>query len=159
MNFSFKMLIKQLTDKLITAVKNKDKESINTIRLILAAIKDKEIALRSEDKNKKISEEVIFNILKNMIKQRNESIYLYKKGNRPELVDKEEKEINIIQKCLPKQLDENASKKICEEVIGKLKAKDMSDMGKVMTEIKNHKSSTQIDMTKASSYVKIILSS
>ena len=159
MNFSFKMLIKQLTDKLITAVKNKDKESINTIRLILAAIKDKEIALRSEDKNKKISEEVIFNILKNMIKQRNESIYLYKKGNRPELVDKEEKEINIIQKFLPKQLDENASKKICEEVIGKLKAKDMSDMGKVMTEIKNHKSSTQIDMTKASSYVKIILSS
>ena len=67
MNFSFKMLIKQLTDKLITAVKNKDKESINTIRLILAAIKDKEIALRSEDKNKKISEEVIFNILKNIL--------------------------------------------------------------------------------------------
>ena len=153
------MLKKQLTDDLITAVKNKDKEKTDTIRLILAAIKDKEIALRSEDKNKEITNEIIFIILKNMIKQRNESIYLYKKGNRPELVDKEEKEINIIQKFLPKQLDENASKKICEEIIGKLKAKDMSDMGKVMTEIKNHKSSTQIDMTKASSYVKIILSS
>ena len=97
------MLKKQLTDGLITAIKNKDKESINAIRLILAAIKDKEIALRSEDKNKEISEEIIFNILKNMIKQRNESIDLYKKGNRPELADKEKKEIDIIQKFLPKQ--------------------------------------------------------
>ncbi|SVD27041.1 uncharacterized protein METZ01_LOCUS379895, partial [marine metagenome] len=64
------MLKKQLTDGLITAIKSKDKESINAIRLILAAIKDKEIALRSEDKNKEISEEIIFRILKNMIKQR-----------------------------------------------------------------------------------------
>ena len=83
------MLKKQLTDDLVTAIKNKDKESINTIRLILAAIKNKEIALRSEDKNKEITDEIIFSILKNMIKQRNESIDLYKKGNRPELMDKE----------------------------------------------------------------------
>ena len=71
------MLKKQLTDDLVTAIKNKDKESINTIRLILAAIKNKEIALRSEDKNKEITDEMIFSILKNMVKQRNESIDLY----------------------------------------------------------------------------------
>ena len=153
------MLKKQLTDDLVTAIKNKDKESINSIRLILAAIKDKEIALRSEDKNKEISEEIIFNILKNMIKQRKESIDLYKKGNRPELADKEKKEIDIIQKFLPKQLDENVVKEICKEIIQKLNAKNMSDMGKVMAEIKKHKSSSQIDMANASSYVKIMLNS
>ena len=151
------MLKKQLTDHLVTAVKNKDKESINTIRLILAAIKNKEIALRSEDKNKKITDEIIFSILKNMVKQRNESIDLYEKGNRTELADKEKKEIDIIQKFLPKQLDDNVVKDICKEIIQKLNAKNMSDMGKVMVEIKKHKSFSQIDMAKASSCVKIIL--
>ena len=153
------MLKKQLTDDLVTAVKNKDKESINTIRLILAAIKNKEIALRSEDKNKEITDEIIFSILKNMVKQRNESIDLYEKGNRTELVDKEKKEIDIIQKFLPKQLDDNVVKDICKEIIQKLNAKNMSDMGKVMAEIKKHKSSSQIDMANAGSCVKIILSS
>ena len=153
------MLKKQLTRELVIAIKNKDKESINAIRLILAAIKDKEIALRSEKKDKEISEEIIFIILKNMIKQRNESIDLYKKGNRQELADKEKKEIDIIQKFLPKQLDESVIKDICEETIKKLNAKNMSDMGKVMAEIKKHRSSSQIDMANAGSCVKIILSS
>ena len=153
------MLKKQLTENLIAAVKKKDKESINTIRLILAAIKDKEIAIRSEGKKEEISQEIIFSILKNMIKQRNESIDLYKKGNRQELVDKEKKEIDIIQRFLPKQLDENIIKDICKEIIEKLNAKNMSDMGKVMAEIKKHKSSSQIDMANASSYVKIVLNS
>mgnify|MGYP000085394816 FL=1 len=153
------MLKKQLTDDLVTAIKNKDKESINTIRLILAAIKNKEIALRSEDKNKEITDEIIFSILKNMVKQRNESIDLYEKGNRTELVDKEKKEIDIIQKFLPKQLDDNVVKDICKEIIQKLNAKNMSDMGKVMSEIRKHKSSSQIDMANAGSCVKIILSS
>ena len=153
------MLKKQLTDALITAIKNKDKESINTIRLILAAIKDKEIALRSEDKNNEVSEEIIFNILKNMVKQRNESIDLYKKGNRPELADKEKKEIDIIKTFLPKQLDERTVENLCKEIIQKLNADKMSDMGKVMAELKKHEFSSQIDMAKASSCVKIILSS
>ena len=153
------MLKKQLTENLIAAVKKKDKESINTIRLILAAIKDKEIAIRSDGKKEEISQEIIFSILKNMIKQRNESIDLYKKGNRQELADKEKKEIDIIKRFLPKQLDENVIKKICKEIIEKLNAKNMSDMGKVMAEIKKHKSSSQIDMANASSYVKIVLNS
>ena len=151
------MLKKQLTDGLITAIKNKDKESINAIRLILAAIKDKEIALRSEDKNNEISEEIIFNILKKMVKQRYESIELYKKGNRPELADKEKKEIDIIQKFLPKQLDESTVRNLCKEIIQKLNVDKISDMGKVMAELKKHESSSQIDMAKASSYVKIVL--
>ena len=153
------MLKKQLTENLIAAVKKKDKESISTIRLILAAIKDKEIAIRSDGKKEEISQEIIFSILKNMIKQRNESIELYKKGNRQELADKEKKEIDIIQRFLPKQLDENVIKDICKEIIEKLNAKNMSDMGKVMAEIKKHKSSSQIDMANASSYVKIVLNS
>tara|TARA_Y100000590_G_scaffold17807_1_gene21282 strand:- start:77 stop:532 length:456 start_codon:yes stop_codon:yes gene_type:complete len=150
------MLKKQLTEDLIKAVKNKDQESINALRLIIAAIKDKEIALRSE--NKEVTDDIILNILKNMIKQRNESIDLYKKGNRPELADKEKKEIVVIEKFLPKQLEESFVKDICKEIIQKLNAKSMSDMGKVMAEIKSHKSSSQIDMANASSYVKIILS-
>ena len=153
------MLKKQLTDGLITAIKNKDKESINAIRLILAAIKDKEIDLRSEDKNNEVSEEIIFNILKKMVKQRYESIELYKKGNRPELADKEKKEIDIIKTFLPKQLDERTVENLCKEIIQKLNADKMSDMGKVMAELKKHEFSSQIDMAKASSCVKIILSS
>ena len=153
------MLKKQLTDGLITVIKNKDKESINAIRLILAAIKDKEIDLRSEDKNNEVSEEIIFNILKKMVKQRNESIDLYKKGNRPELADKEKKEIDIIKTFLPKQLDERTVENLCKEIIQKLNADKMSDMGKVMAELKKHEFSSQIDMAKASSCVKIILSS
>ena len=153
------MLKKQLSEDLIKATKNRNQESINTIRLILASIKDKEIQLRSENKNKEMSDEIIINILKNMIKQRNESIELYEKGNRPELVDKEKKEIDIIKNFLPEQFDESVTKKICEEIIIKLSAKNMSDMSKVMAELKKHKSASQIDMANASSYVKIVLNS
>ena len=113
------MLKKQLTENLIAAVKKKDKESINTIRLILAAIKDKEIAIRSDGKKEEISQEIIFSILKNMIKQRNESIDLYKKGKRQELADKEKKEIDIIKKFLPEELNKNEIEQICKEVIEK----------------------------------------
>ena len=153
------MLQKKINEELIKAVKKKDKESVNTLRLILAALKDKEIALRSEEKSKKISDELIVNILKNMVKQRCESIELYEKGNRQELADKEKKEIDIIKKFLPEELNKNEIEQICKEVIEKLQAKNMSDMGKVMAEIKNHKSSSQIDMANASSYVKIVLNS
>ena len=152
------MLQKKINEELIKAVKKKDKESVNTLRLILAALKDKEIALRSEEKSKKISDELIVNILKNMVKQRCESIELYEKGNRQELADKEKKEIDIIKKFLPEELNKNEIEQICKEVIEKLQAKNMSDMGKVMAEINNHKSSSQIDMANASSYVKLILS-
>ena len=152
------MLQKKINEELIKGVKKKDKESVNTLRLILAAFKDKEIALRSEEKSKKISDELIVNILKNMVKQRCESIELYEKGNRQELADKEKKEIDIIKKFLPEELNKNEIEQICKEVIEKLQAKNMSDMGKVMAEIKNHKSSSQIDMANASSYVKLILS-
>ena len=151
------MIKKQILEDLNIAVKNKNKESINAIRLILSAIKDKEILIRSDKKIKEITDEMIFNILKNMIKQRNESIEMYKKGNRPELVDKENHEINVIQKYLPAQLSNNDMEKLCNNLIKELNANEMSDMGKVMNALKNHKLSSQIDIAKASSYVKVIL--
>ena len=151
------MIKKQILEDLNTALKNKNKESINTIRLILAAIKDKEILIRSNKEINEITDEIIFSILKNMIKQRNESIEMYKKGNRPELVKKENGEISIIEKYLPVQLSSDEIEKICDEVIKNLNANTMSDMGKVMNALKNHKLSPQIDVAKASSYVKVVL--
>ena len=153
------MLIKQLIKALEIAIKSKDKESINALRLVLAAIKDKEIALRTEGADTKISDSIKINILKNMIKQRNESIELYKVGNRQELADKEKKEIDIIEEFLPEQLEDEAIENICKEIIKKMNANNMSDMGKIMNEIKKHELSSQIAMTKASSCVKIILNS
>ena len=151
------MIKKQILEDLNIAIKNKNKESISTIRLMLSAIKDKEILIRSDKKIKEITEEMIFNIFKNMIKQRNESVEMYKKGNRPELVDKENNEISIIKKYLPDQLSNNDMEKICNELIEELNANAMSDMGKVMNALKKHKLSSQIDIAKASSYVKVIL--
>tara|TARA_B100000029_G_scaffold430972_1_gene442286 strand:- start:15835 stop:16296 length:462 start_codon:yes stop_codon:yes gene_type:complete len=151
------MIKKQILEDLNIAIKNKNKESISTIRLMLSAIKDKEILIRSDKKIKEITEEMIFNIFKNMIKQRNESVEMYKKGNRPELVDKENNEISIIKKYLPDQLSNNDMEKICNELIEELNANAMSDMGKVMNALKKHKLSSQIDIAKASSYVKVVL--
>ncbi len=151
------MIKKQILEDLNIAIKNKNKESISTIRLMLSAIKDKEILIRSDKKIKEITEEMIFNIFKNMIKQRNESVEMYKKGNRPELVDKENNEISVIKKYLPDQLSNNDMEKICNELIEELNANAMSDMGKVMNALKKHKLSSQIDIAKASSYVKVVL--
>ena len=139
------------------SLKERNKLKISTLRLVLAAIKDKEIAIKTDHKDKKISNEIIFNILKSMIKQRNESIVLYKQGNRLELAENEKKEIDIIKGFLPKQLDDKIVKEICEKIVKNLNANSMSDMGKVMAELKKHESSSQIDIAKASSYVKIIL--
>ena len=122
-------------------------------------IKDLDIENRSGPKKKDTDEEDIKKLLKNMIKQRNESIELYKVGNRQELADKEKKEIDIIEEFLPEQLEDEAIENICKEIIKKMNANNMSDMGKIMNEIKKHELSSQIDMTKASSCVKIILNS
>ena len=151
-------LQKQIEDKLNESLKNKDKNVFPTLRLVVSAIKDAIIANRTKEK-KDLSDSDITVILRKMVKQRNESIDLYKKGNRPELADKEKKEIDIIQKFLPKQLDESAVRNLCKEIIQKLNVDKISDMGKVMAELKKHESSSQIDMAKASSCVKIILNS
>ena len=109
-------LKKQIEDKLNEALKAKDKNTYPTLRLMVSAIKDAEIAGRSKDK-KEIKDTDIIGILKKMIKQRNESCEVYKKAGRTELLENEKKEINVINTFLPKQLSEEETKKICEEAI------------------------------------------
>ena len=141
------------------ALKAKDKSKISTYRLILSGIKDLDISNRSNpDKNKKeTDDEGIKKLLKKMIKQRAESIDIYKKNNREDLLKIEENEHKILSSYLPKQLSEEETKKICSEVAQKIGASSIKDMGKVMGELKKNYSDT-IDFSKAGSLLKEILS-
>ena len=136
-------------------LKDKDKSSYPTLRLIVSAIKDAEIANRSKE-NKQLTDSDVVSILKKMIKQRNESCEIYKKASRQELLDTETKEINIISGFLPKQLSDEETKKICEEVIKSLGANSIKDMGKVIGQIKSKYSDT-LDFSKVSSIIKQLL--
>ena len=151
------MLKQEITTALIQATKKQDKDSINTIRLILAVIKDKEISMRSNDSSNEITDNEIFLLLKNMINQRQDSINLYKQGKREELAKKESDEIKIIENFLPKQLNNNEIESMCKEIIIDLSINDFNGMGQVMNELKN-KFAGRIDMKKASTVVKKILS-
>ena len=148
-------LKKQIEDKLNEALKAKDKNTYPTLRLIVSAIKDAEIAGRSKGQ-KEIKDGDITGILKKMIKQRNESCEVYKKAGRTELLESETKEINVINTFLPKQLSEEETKKICEEVIKSVGATSMKDMGKVMGVLKSKHADT-LDFSKVSSIIKELL--
>jgi len=139
------------------ALKAKDKSKISTYRLILSAIKDLDIANRSGPNKKETDDEDIKKLLKKMIKQRSESIDVYKKNNREDLLKIEENEQNLLCEYLPKQLSEDETKKICSEIIQKVGASSLKDMGKVMGELKKNYSDT-IDFSKAGSILKEILS-
>ena len=149
-------LRKKINEQFTTALKNKNKSLISTLRLILAAIKERDIANRSEEKKEKIKDPEIIKVLRKMKKQRQDSANLYKKGERKELLEIEESEIKIIDTFLPKQLSEEETKKICEEVITKLGASSLKDMGKVMGELKKEHSD-KIDFAKAGSLIKELL--
>ena len=148
-------LKKQIEDKLNEALKAKDKNTYPTLRLIVSAIKDGEIAGRSKGQ-KEIKDSDITGILKKMIKQRNESCEVYKKAGRTELLENETKEIDVINTFLPKQLSEEETKKICEEVIKSVGASSMKDMGKVMGALKSKHSDT-LDFSKVSGIIKGLL--
>jgi uncharacterized protein YqeY len=148
-------LKKQIEEKLKKALKDKDKNIYPTLRLIVSAIKDVEIANRIKEK-KDILDSDITAILKKMIKQRNESCELYKKAGRTELLDGEIKEIEVISTFLPKQLSDEETKKICGEVIKSVGAQSMKDMGKVMGALKSKYSDT-LDFSKVSSLIKELL--
>ena len=148
-------LKKQIDEKLNAALKAKDKNTYPTLRLVVSAIKDAEIAGRSKGK-KEIKDSDITGILKKMIKQRNESCEVYKKAGRTELLESETKEINVINTFLPKQLSEEETKKICEEVIKSVGASSMKDMGKVMGELKSKHADT-LDFSKVSGIIKGLL--
>ena len=138
------------------ALKAKDKSKISTYRLILSAIKDLDISNRSGPNKKDTDDEDIKKLLKKMIKQRAESIDVYKKNNREDLLKIEENEYKILSDYLPKQLSEEEIKKICSEVAQKLGANSIKDMGKVMGELKKNYSDT-LDFSKAGSLLKEIL--
>ena len=138
------------------ALKAKDKSKISTYRLILSAIKDLDISNRSGPKKKETDDADVKTLLKKMIKQRAESIDVYKKNNREDLLKVEENEHKILSSYLPKQLSEEETKKICSEVAQKIGASSIKDMGKVMGELKKNYSDT-LDFSKAGSLLKEIL--
>ena len=138
------------------ALKSKDKIKISTYRLILSSIKDLDISNRSGPNKKETDDEDIKKLLKKMMKQRTESIDIYKKNNRSDLLEIEQNEFNILSSFLPKQLSDEDTKKICEEIISKLGANSIKDMGKVMGELKK-KHSDEIDFSKAGALLKQLL--
>ena len=145
----------QIQEKLNQALKAKDKNTYPTLRLVVSAIKDAEIAGRSKGQ-KEMTDADITAILKKMIKQRNESCEVYKKAGRSELLENETKEIKVISVFLPKQLSEEETKKICADVVKSVGASSMKDMGKVMGALKSQYSDT-LDFSKVSSIIKELL--
>ena len=138
------------------ALKSKDKNKISTYRLILSSIKDLDIVNRSGPNKKETDDEDIKKLLKKMVKQRAESIDIYKKNNRTDLLEVEQNEYDILTSFLPKQLNEEDTKKICEEIISKVGANSVKDMGKVMGELKKQHAD-EIDFSKAGALIKQLL--
>ena len=151
-------LREKINEQFNTALKSKDKTSVSTFRLILAAIKERDIANRSGGKKEEIKDPEIIKVLRKMRKQRQESAALYKKGGRPELFEVEEAEIRIIDTFLPKQLSEEETKKICKEIIETVGASSIKDIGKIMKQLKQ-KYYDSVDFSKVNTIVKDLLSS
>ena len=143
----------KLNSELKKSIINKDLVATKTIRLIIAAIKDRDIVVRSEGNQNGIGNSEIISLLKKMKKQREESIELYSRGNRIDLVKSEEDEINIIKEFLPKQMDDAEILNLVKEAIKIKEAKSIRDMGKVMSYLKENYA-TNMDFSKASKYLK-----
>tara|TARA_B100001146_G_scaffold116279_1_gene102498 strand:- start:170 stop:634 length:465 start_codon:yes stop_codon:yes gene_type:complete len=137
-------------------LKAKDKAKISTFRLILSSIKDLEISNRSGPNKKVTDNEDIKKLLKKMIKQRSESIEIYKKNNRQDLSEVEEGEVQVLTSYLPKQLSEEETNKVCKETIKKIGANSIKDIGKIMGELKKNYSDN-LDFSKAGSILKALL--
>ena len=148
-------LKKQIEEKLNEALKAKDKGTYPTLRLVVSAIKDAEIAGRTKGQ-KEMSDSDLITVLKKMVKQRNESCDVYKKAGRNELLENEKKEIAVINSFLPKQLSEDETKKICQEAIMSVGASSMKDMGKIMGVLKSKHADT-LDFSKVSLIIKELL--
>ena len=146
----------EIENKLQNALKERDKVKISTLRLVIAAIKDRDIAVRTNDNKSGIQDDDIKQLLKKMIKQRNESIEIYKKNNRNDLLETELKETEVIRSFLPKQLTDDEVLKICKDAIKSVGAVSTKDIGKVMGLLKKKYSDT-IDFAKAGSAIKDLL--
>jgi uncharacterized protein YqeY len=150
-------LREQFNDQMKTAMKAGDKKRLATLRLVLAALKDRDIANRTEDSRDLLGDDEILSLLAKMIKQREESAETYDKGNRPELAASEREEIAIIREFMPKQMDEAEARSAAQKVIVEVGAASMKDMGKVMAALKERYAG-QMDFAKASGLVKGLLS-
>tara|TARA_B100001996_G_C18287886_1_gene449565 strand:+ start:20 stop:481 length:462 start_codon:yes stop_codon:yes gene_type:complete len=146
----------KINDNYKNSLKSKDRVEISTYRLILSAIKDIDIVNRSGPNKKDTDDADIIKLLKKMIKQRSESIDIYKKNNRQDLLDVEQKEHGILGSFLPKQLTDEETKKVCMEAISFTGANSLKDMGKVMGELKK-KYSDNLDFSKAGPLLKELL--
>jgi len=151
------MFREQLPEVLKAALKDKDVRAVSTLRLIMAALKDRDIAARSKGNMDGIPEDEILQMLQTMVKQRRESISMYEKGGRLELAEQEGEEIAIIQRFLPEQLDEAATKAAVDKTIADIGAGGLKDMGAVMGALRENYAS-QMDFGKASAIVKARLS-
>jgi uncharacterized protein YqeY len=150
-------LRKKINEQFNAALKSKNKTLVSTFRLILTAIKERDIANRTGGKKEEVKDQEIIQVLRKMRKQRQDSAHLYKKGERQELLETEEAEIKIIDTFLPKQLNEEETKKICKEVIESVGASSIKDMGKIMGSLKK-KYSDSLDFSKVNVIVKGLLS-
>ena len=150
-------LRKKINEQFNVALKSKNKTLVSTFRLILAGIKERDIANRSGGKKEEVKDQEITRVLRKMKKQRQDSADLYKKGGRQELLETEVAEIKIIDTFLPKQLSEEETKKICKEVIESVGASSVKDMGKIMGSLKQ-KYSDSLDFSKVNIIVKGLLS-
>ena len=146
----------EIEQKLQVVLKERNKLQTSTLRLILAAIKDRDISVRTKESKEGIKDNDIKQLLKKMIKQRNESIELYKKNNRNDLLEIEKGEIEIISSFLPRQFNDEETLKICKETIQSTKAEGLKNMGKVMGTIKK-KYADVLDFSKVGSLVRELL--
>lgn len=151
------MLRDKLNDALKDAMRARDMAALGAIRLILAKLKEVDIAARTEANREGVADERILSMLQGMIKQRNESVVLYEKGNRADLADKEKAEIAVIERFLPQQMDQAAIDAAVTEAIAAAGAKSVKDMGGVMAALKG-KYAGQMDFAKASAAVRKALS-
>ena len=147
-------LEKKIEEKLNESLKNKDKAVFPTLRLVISAIKD--FKIESKLKEQDLKDQAVISILKKMTKQRNDSCEAYKKAGRQDLLKKEQEEISIISEFLPKQMNETESKEVCKQVVEKLGAKSMKDMGKVMGSLKKDYGDV-LDFSLVSKFLKEIL--
>jgi hypothetical protein len=150
------MIRDDIKTALVSAMKSGDKESTSTIRLIQSAIKNRDIELRTSSTTPD-DDALVTEVMQKMIKQRRESVELYRKGNREELAAKEEAEIAVIERFLPAQLSEDEAKAAINAIIAETGASSMKDMGRVMGEVKS-RLGTQIEPARASALVKAALS-
>ena len=151
------MLRDKLNEALKDAMRARDMEAVGAVRLILAKLKEVDIASRTEANREGVADDKILSMMQGMIKQRNESITLYEKGNRPELAAKEKAEIAVIERFLPKQMDDASVDTAVKEAIASAGATTVKDMGGVMAALKT-KYAGQMDFAKASAAVKKALS-